>query len=138
MTKEKAKHLSDVLKAYSEGKTIQYKFYDNIGKLYVWKDLTESIIIDFRYGEYRIKPEPKYRPYANAEEFLEAQKEHGPMLRPHFDKMSFMPLQVSGESNYIVLNAKAYESLSFKKLIDDKWYWVWQDGTPCGVEEEQL
>lgn len=41
MTKEEAKHLSEVLKAYSEGKTIQAK-----GKLHYtlneWHDLTSD------------------------------------------------------------------------------------------------
>ena len=61
MKKEKAKELSEILKAYSEGKTIQRK--GNTG----WIDLSELLGEDIKQatvkvgGEYldlRIKPEP--------------------------------------------------------------------------------
>ena len=61
ITKEKAKELSEILKAYSEGKTIQRK--GNTG----WTDLPELLGEDIKQatvkvgGEYldlRIKPEP--------------------------------------------------------------------------------
>ena len=64
--KEKAKELSEILKAYSEGKTIQRK--SNTG----WNDLHELLGEDIKQatvkvgGEYldlRIKPEPKLVPF---------------------------------------------------------------------------
>ena len=66
ITKEKAKELSEILKAYSEGKTIQRK--GNTG----WNDLHEllgedikqaSIKIGGEYLDLRIKPEPKLVPF---------------------------------------------------------------------------
>lgn len=133
MTKEKAKYLSDVLKAYSEGKTIQYKFYDNIGKLYVWKDLTELITMDFSYGEYRVKPEPKYRPYKSAEEFLKDQKEHGPYI---IGNCLFIPLKIYEDAivYYAQKDEKGFEQMfTFVDLADR---FAWQDGSPCGIMEE--
>jgi hypothetical protein len=61
MTPEKCKELLDsgVLHAYAEGKTIQYK--DSSGK---WISVTNP---SFAVAEYRVKPEPKYRPFTFTE-----------------------------------------------------------------------
>ena len=67
MTKEEAAHLSDILKAYSEGKSIQR--LDTSSMQSKWED-TSVIQLNLPYLHYRVKPESKFRPYANAEEFL--------------------------------------------------------------------
>ena len=78
MTREEAKRLSNVLKAYSEGKIIQYqengkhryadlRFYDFPNQ--------DNISLETQEYNYRIKPEPKYRPLKNQEEcWLEMHK----------------------------------------------------------------
>ncbi len=62
MTPEKCKELLDsgVLKAYSEGKVIQIKKYG------LWYDIKQTPLFSHDV-EYRIKPEPKYRPFTNEE-----------------------------------------------------------------------
>ena len=67
MTKEEARHLLPVIKAYSEGKAIQHKVYDMKDGTSEWEDLKKNDEWNWR-GEYRIKPEPKYRPFKDAEE----------------------------------------------------------------------
>lgn len=61
MAREETKELLPIMEAYSKGKTIQIKSKDK------WFDLHEP---DFRASidRYRIKPEPKYRPFKNQEE----------------------------------------------------------------------
>lgn len=130
MTKQESEQLSNVLKAYSEGQTIQAKgkrFYtsNEWHDIAVLRDL-ELNTLDF---EYRIKPEPKLRPYKNAEEFLKAQKEHGMYLQnPKDERQYILPLFIGISSvSFQDKSQPSYEEL----LIG----YTWQDGTPCGISE---
>ena len=71
MTREEVKKMLPIMQAYAEGRTIQ--FLDG-GK---WLDLCES---DFYESpeRYRIKPEPKYRPFKNQEECCQEMLKHQP------------------------------------------------------------
>lgn len=75
MTKEEATHLSELFKAYSEGKKIQKLtpiYYNSLGR---WVDVDYLSLSDIHNpSEYRVKPEAKIRPYKNGGEFLNAQK----------------------------------------------------------------
>ena len=68
MTREEAKEMLPIIQAYSEGKTIEYK--NTFGS---WAEaICPSWVNNL---EYRIKPEPKYRPFKNQEEcWLEMHK----------------------------------------------------------------
>lgn len=128
MTKEEVKKLSTVLKAYSEGKTIQIRtkgceLWDNV------KEWNESW--DFEKFEFRILKQPKYRPYANAEEFFKAQKEHGPYLRRGYDYFE-IPLIVVNEG-VRVLHCSTIHHYFWFDMTD----WTWQDGTRCAIMEEE-
>ena len=62
MTREEAKELLPIIQAWTEGETIEY--LDNNGR---W---VEGDNLSFCSGleRYRIKPEPKYRPFKTREE----------------------------------------------------------------------
>ena len=60
MTKEQAKEILPIIKAYSEGKIIQYRHKGRTK----WYDL-DSGQFNCDIYFYRIKPEPKYRPFNN-------------------------------------------------------------------------
>lgn len=129
MTKEEAKHLSEVLKAYSEGKEIEMKSGND------WIAICKEPWFTGNPMSYRVKPEPKYRPYANAEEFLKAQKEHGPMILRWKNDFRF-PTQVKNTGIWVTnfqCNVK-YEWLTYEKISRDNI--TWQDGAPCGIIEE--
>lgn len=75
MTREEAKVLLPIIQAYAEGKTIQViDTTDQCGK---WEDVTD-LKINTDFEEYRIKPEAKYRPFANAEECWQEMLKHQP------------------------------------------------------------
>lgn len=134
MTKEEAKHLSEVLKAYSDGKKLQIKSKTESSE---WSDVNELGLnyIDF---EYRIKPEPKLRPYKDAVEFLYAQKEHGPFIKSCLGKTcAYYSIRVvhpgcEGITFSYAISAGDRE-VSYQQLLDEMY---WQDGHPCGVVEE--
>lgn len=76
MTKEQAKHLAEVLNAYAEGKTIEV-FLDLDWK---WVEVpSDGYCFDVENKSYRIKKEPKYRPFKNAKECFEEMKKHYPI-----------------------------------------------------------
>lgn len=66
MDREQAKALLPIMQAFSEGKTIQSKCITDDISLW-WDDNNPTFEVDD--FDYRIKPEPKYRPFNNAREY---------------------------------------------------------------------
>ena len=60
MTRDDAKKLLPIIQAYVEGKNIQYEV--DIDR---WEDIENPSFRSF--VKYRIKPEPKYRPFKTQE-----------------------------------------------------------------------
>ena len=85
ITRENAKELLPILKAYGEGKKIQFFNCEE------WID-KETLSFDAEPHKYRIKPEPKYRPFKNAEECLEEIQKHQPIGWIKNDKGSYFSL----------------------------------------------
>ena len=71
MTREEAKELLPIMQAYAEGKTVQY-----LNKEYNWQDFDDQSF--FGGVSYRIKPEPKYRPFKSQEECWNEMLKHQP------------------------------------------------------------
>nr|DAM84371.1 MAG TPA: hypothetical protein [Caudoviricetes sp.] len=81
MNREEAKAFYPILKAFAEGKVIETRTDPNVvGKgLEDLNDWTEMKEIEYwNNTEYRIKPEVKFRPFANAEECWEEMMKHQP------------------------------------------------------------
>lgn len=72
MTREEAKELLPIIQAFVDGKTIEART-NSISK---WIETTTPKF-DLLH-EYRIKPEPKYRPFKNAEECWQEMLKHQP------------------------------------------------------------
>lgn len=127
MTREETKKAIDVMQAYVDGKTIELKFKDNEH----W-NVNTNIGWNFVDFEYRVKPEPKVRPYENAEEFLYDMKHHGPMLKHavagHYKSIN--SIDIHGIMLYGCDNMHYYY---YKDVLER---YTWQDGTTCGIIEE--
>lgn len=129
MTREEAKVLLPIIQAYAEGKTIQViDTTDQCGK---WEDVTD-LKINTDFEEYRIKPEAKYRPFANAEECWQEMLKHQP----------FGWVKDNETQSFFV--CKAFGNLLFSIGIEDKPYnynevlrdYTFADGTPFGIKVE--
>lgn len=72
MTREQAKELLPIIQAFVDGKTIEART-NSISR---WIETTTPKF-DLLH-EYRIKPEPKYRPFKNAEECWQEMQKHKP------------------------------------------------------------
>lgn len=117
ITRKNAKELLPIIKAYSEGKEIE--FLNLEGK---WKLLTDPIF-DGEPFKYRIKPEPKYRPFKSVEECWKEMKKHQPF-------------------GWIIdVNGKYYHNINLLDKNTDFDYLfkihTFADGTPFGIKEEE-
>lgn len=128
MTREDAKQLLPIIQAYIEGKQIQQLSNK-------WKDVNElSINCLLNNPElYRIKPEPKYYPFANAEECWNEMKKHQP-FGWIMDENSYRSIAICDDKSIEVPLFVNNDSLiSFKEAMDG---YTFADGTPFGIKVE--
>ena len=87
MRKEKIRQLMDIMQAYVNGKTIQYYKVDLSFKIKhpgepnfnnKWVDVDEEHLFRPDMYDYRVKPEPKYRPFKDADECWQEMQKHQP------------------------------------------------------------
>ena len=128
-SKEQVKSVMHIIQAFADGKTIQaIDPFDDI-----WIDQSRLNFDALFKGSYRIKPEPKYRPFANAEECWAEMQKHQPV--------GFMKFKDT-ESGYYMLASIARgvgvginDSLfSYDRVFDD---YTFADGLPFGVKVEE-
>ena len=123
MTREQAKELLPIIQAFAEGKTIE--IYNNTE----WQDLIiESIKFDCKPSCYRIKPEPKYRPFKTQEECWNEMLKHQPFgwVRGTISDILYLIESISDEIYYNRTFASYNEAFKWVKFAD---------GTPFGVKE---
>ena len=129
MNRKEAAELLPIIQAFSEGKTIQSRCIKGDTSLW-YDDEDPSFDDDF---EYRIKSEPNYRPFKDAEECWAEMLKHQP----------FGWVKMKGtESKYYMLKCIASRVVigldetpfSYKKVFED---YVFADGTPFGVKVEE-
>ena len=135
MTREEAKEFYPILQAFAEGKVIECRtkpsaLSKSLQDMNGWTEIKE---IEFwNNTEYRIKLEPKYRPFANAEECWNEMHKHQPFgwLRNIFtqrllniDNISYTTYNIR-INNSILDGDDAFNSYTFV------------DGTPFGIKDE--
>ena len=129
MTREELKEAAKVMEAYANGKKIQcnYNCQDNEG----WVD-TDNPSFNWDKYVYRIKPEPKYRPFKNQEECWTEMLKHQPFgwIRNN-DTQRLCNIGSIGRNNYgvVIDNSILYFDLAFNTCN-------FIDGTPFGIKEE--
>lgn len=134
MTREEAKEFYPILQAYAEGKVIECRTKPSVVEgIDVPNDWAEMKEIEYWNNvEYRIKPEVKFRPFANAEECWEEMQKHQP----------FGWVKDNETQSFFV--CKAFGNLLFSIGIEDKPYnynevlrdYTFADGTPFGIKVE--
>lgn len=132
MNRKEAAELSPIIQAFAEGRDIEYRtkgFNEN------WKKVTQIPELSFKSFEYRIKPEPKYRPFANAEECWKEMLKHQPFgwIKSKDD---------STISKFMLINCLRNNEASITSGIDFTYSellecYTFIDGAPFGVKEEE-
>ena len=132
MTRDDAKKLLPIIQAFAEGKNIQYK--EDIDR---WVDIKNPSFKSF--VEYRIKPEPKYRPFKSMEECFDEMLKHHPFgwLKSKMNGRFSCIGEVYGsdefETVYIALSTSESLSRSSDSMFEQ---YTFYDGTPFGIKEE--
>lgn len=142
MDRNQAKEFYPILQAFAEGKTIETRrkpTTDNNGVTkdgwLEFNDWTEMKELEYWVNvEYRIKPEPTYRPFANAKECWEEMMKHQPFGWIKCKEGYFNIVYV--DDYYVGLADKDNSSilLSSKNSYQDN---TFADGTPFGVKVEK-
>ena len=123
MTREEIKDAAKVMEAYANGKKIQ--FLDEYNK---WIDVANPSF-NWSIYIYRIKPEPKYRPFKNQEECWNEMHKH----------LDFGWLREK-ESGYLFNTIAVFDSIKIKEndynysLVFERFEFL--DGTPFGIKLE--
>lgn len=119
----------DIISAFAEDKVIQI-----INEKGEWVDLTERDGLPIETiaedpNSFRIKPEPKYRPFRNAKECWEEMQKHQPFgvtgSKHGYNYGAFKSLCDDGCDFF------GYENETFESAFVDIQF---TDGTPFGVE----
>lgn len=113
-----------VLQAYKEGKTIQFAFKED-GKFVYTIPSEGEVAWDFTEYNYRIKPEPHYRPFESAEEVMEAINARGCWLKDNYG-VCFSIMRFDDDR---ALMGGDNESFRYRDLYDNCTFY---DGTPFG------
>lgn len=125
MTREEAKELLPIIQAWAEGKSIQYQ--TDSGS---WSDITKDLYPCNHPSLYRIKPEPKYRPFKSQEECLEEMLKHLPFgwIRNN-DTKRLRNIDSIGNSSIDIKGSTLYFDVALN-------VYTFADGTPFGIKEE--
>ena len=141
MSREEAKELLPIIQAFAEGKAIQVWANDT------WKD--EDYPFFGPLCQFRIKPEPKYRPFKSQEECWQEMLKHQPFGWIYCKNDSCYYCIISVDEGKIELSPDMYPHsettpkeyylensyVDFVTALEDYEY-TFADGIPFGIREE--
>ena len=133
MDRNQAKEFYPILQAYAEGKVIESRTKPSfIEGTDVPNDWTEMKEIEFwNNTEYRVKPEPKYRPFANTEECWQEMQKHQPFGWVKSTLFKDFDLVQRVTTLYVEINR---EIIDYKDALDK---FTFADGNNFGVKVEE-
>ena len=129
MTREEAKQLLPIIQAFAEGKAIESRCIKGDKSLW-YDDEDPSFDNDL---EYRIKPEQKYRPFANAEECWQEMQKHQPFGFITSQCAFFHVIYIEDK---LIGYGSACGTILHIKFNDALKSFTFADGTPFGILEE--
>lgn len=121
-----------ILQAIVDSKTIQHQTINR-----EWYDTNVASLdhLVTYYKDYRIKPEPKYRPFKDAEECWQEMMKHQPFgvvkdkYFANYQTHRAFTCLITGGCDF-----GGYEDETFESCFKDL---LFADGTPFGVKEEE-
>lgn len=134
MKRENVKKNIGIISAFADGKTIQI-----LNERGEWVDLTEreglpiGILEEEPNNFLRTKPEPKYRPFKDAEECWQEMLKHQPFGWVKGDKCFYNIVSVSNIDVSMANVSGDIIILNFSDIMEDN---TFADGTPFGVKVE--
>lgn len=146
MTREEAKELLPIIQAFIDGKTIQCRVSAgslqrnnrDFSYLKEWFDIDEDKFDGFCCDgtiNYRIKPEPKYRPFETKKECWNEMLKHQPfgwLLNKKIDYHVFIS-HVTELNGFVYISFPTCESECTAEILFKNYKFA--DGTPFGIKE---
>ena len=127
MNREHAKELLPIIQAFAEGKTIQIRKH---GEECYYDSTNSNLNFALEHYDYRIKPEPKYRPFANADECWQEMQKHQPF---GWIKASHGKFLIIGFKNNEITFGTKDNWQDYNYIFKS---YIFADGTPFGIKEE--
>ena len=127
------------MQAFAEGKTIQVRI-NHDGS---WTDLLDDKLESSGLYEYRIKPEPMYRPFKNQEECWNEMQKHQPFgwLKDKNKDSVLMNIQALFDEMLTITDGVYFRGINlingwhgFEEAVKE---YTFADGTPFGIIEEE-
>ena len=135
MDRNQAKEFFPIMQAFAEGRVIECRTKPSVVECSdIPNDWTETKEIEFWNNiEYRIKPEVKFRPFANVEECWTEMKKHLPFCWVRDKKDGYYVLITAVDNgDYMLLSGNS--GWSFYSLMKD---YTFADGISFGVKVEE-
>lgn len=126
MDRNQAKDLLPIIQAYAEGKAIESRCIKGDKSLW-YDDEDPSFDDDF---EYRLKSEPKYRPFKDAEECWQEMQKHQPFGWAKSILFKDLDLVQRVTTLYVEINR---DIINYKDTLEK---FTFADGTPFGIKED--
>ena len=126
MNRTEIKSFLPILQAFADGKEIENREEDK------WYRVLE-ICNEMNPQDYRIKPEPKYRPFANAEECWTEMLKHQPFGWVKMKDTESGYYILKGITNQVVIGLNEFP-FSYKKVFED---YIFAYSIPFGVKLEE-
>lgn len=136
MTREEAKKIAEAMMAYAEGKNMEFSRWGAED----WRPC-DNPSFQCNIYQYRVQPDPKYRPFKNAEECWQEMQKHQPFgwitlqcgqksgSKASIIKLTDNCFYFVGDGSGICHNLYNYEF--------DKHFWLFADGTPFGIKVKE-
>lgn len=135
MDRQQAKELLPIIQAFAEGKIIQSRRINGM-----WIDLEMKTALNIislidQPQKYRIKPEPKYRPFNDAEECWQEMQKHQPFgwIKDKQDGSYVLITNVNDDENTDNMSINGNGDWTLDAIMD---YYTFVDGTPFGIKED--
>ena len=127
MNRNQAKEMLPIIHAFAEGKGVETKTGSG------WVSI-ENMSFAGNPNIYRIKPEPRYRPFANAEECWNEMEKHQPFgwLDNKKDRSHSLITHIKTAKEGIYINGIG--NYFFNEIMEK---FTFADGTPFGIKLEE-
>ena len=130
MNRKEVAGLLPIIQAFAEGKDIEYRtkgFNEN------WKKVTQIPELSFKSFEYRIKPEPIYRPFKDAKECWNEMQKHQPFgwIRSKDNGSRALITLITSERD---ISINSFSGLTMYELMEK---FTFDDGAVFGILKEE-
>ena len=131
MNRKEAVELLPIIKAFAEGKVIECRTKPSTVKCtYIPNDWVEMKEIEFWNNiEYRVKSEPKYRPFRDTKECWQEMQKHQPFGWVKSTLFKDLALVNRVTTLYVEINR---DIIDYKDALEK---FTFADGTPFGIKE---